>query len=162
MFAGNTKIQTFPELSDALPNNIYSMVGAFSGCTGLRRVTLPDIKMETQGLFYNCSSLEFVVFPTGVNTIQFYAFNNNKALNFVVFTSSEPPRFENTNMLTTQKTIKLYVLDRNYDEYANTGWINDLYLNYGGDRLRRFSRLATDYPEYYEECVKLVSKYTGQ
>ncbi|SES89274.1 hypothetical protein SAMN04487825_10757 [Prevotella sp. kh1p2] len=65
-------------------------------------------------------------------------------------------------MLTTQKTIKLYVLDRNYDEYANTGWINDLYLNYGGDRLRRFSRLATDYPEYYEECVKLVSKYTGQ
>ena len=116
--------------------------------------------MRTQGLFYNCHALEYVVFPAGIRIIEFQAFGNNSTLKFVVFTGSTPPVFENTNNLTVQTGIKLYVLDSYYDDYATAGWSKDVYLNYGGDRFRKFSKLAGDYPADCQKCIELVGRYT--
>lgn len=156
-FHNNEKIQNFTELADVFPNNAYNMNSAFSGCTALRRVTLPNIDMNTQGIFYGCQALEYVVFPPTVDRMKYRAFGSNSALRFVIFTCPSPVKFDNENGLHVMTNVRLYIQDDYYETYI-AAWANDTYLR-GRDRVRRFSQLAEDYPDYYEECAKIVLSY---
>ena len=80
VFQGNAEITSFDELQYFTSVTVIQ-VSAFSGCSGLESVTLPDA-LTTIGsnAFRDCSSLESITLPNSLTTILDYAFNGCSSL----------------------------------------------------------------------------------
>ena len=82
---------------------------AFSGCSGLRSVVLPEslVSLGMQGAFSGCSSLEAIEIPSRVKTISRFAFHNCSNLKSVVLHSGleklQEGAFEECTSLTSIK-----------------------------------------------------------
>ena len=62
--------------------------GAFSGCTSLSSITIPDsVTSIGSSAFYNCSGLTSITIPSGVTSIGYYAFQNCTSLSSVTIGS---------------------------------------------------------------------------
>jgi len=74
-----------PATIDELPV-VEIKEGAFSGCTALTAVTIPDTVTEIGlGAFFKCSNLESVVFPKELTNILRHTFYECKALTSITF-----------------------------------------------------------------------------
>lgn len=88
VFKDNTKIKTFDELKYFTGLKYFTETGmnciefdAFSGCTNLTKVTLPEgVTIIDSYAFNNCTSLSSVTIPDNVTTIGSGAFNNCSSL----------------------------------------------------------------------------------
>jgi len=102
-FAYNTKI-TKVNMPTAI-NTIGD--GAFSGCTGLKSITVPMTSNFGKNVFSDCTNLTSVSLPTYLSTIPEYTFSNCKNLSSIVLPSRistiESNAFE---FCTSLKTIK--------------------------------------------------------
>lgn len=73
----------------ALPGQ-YSSTGAFKGCTSLVEIAIPEgVDTIPTSIFYNCKSLEMVVFDGEPKTISDYAFANCENLSLPIPSSVE-------------------------------------------------------------------------
>ena len=67
------KSSVIPEDGSVISIGYY----AFSGCTGLSSVTIPDgVTNIGENAFYGCAGLSSIVIPKSVTSIRSYAFNN--------------------------------------------------------------------------------------
>ena len=63
--------------------SVTGIVGAFSGCSGLTSVTIPNSVTSIVGVFSGCSGLTSVTIPNSVTSIGEYAFDYCRALTSV-------------------------------------------------------------------------------
>ncbi len=72
-----------------IPDSVTSIGGAFSWCTGLTSITLPEgIKKISRSTFMECTNLKSVIIPDGVTEIGWSAFFNCTNLRYVHIPSS--------------------------------------------------------------------------
>ena len=84
-FKGNTTINTFEEFQYFAKANTQD---AFNGCSALTSIILPNVNKIGIRAFYQCSSLESVIIPEGVPSIELMAFAGCRALTTVSIASS--------------------------------------------------------------------------
>ena len=76
--------------SVTIPNSVVNIGGgAFSGCSGLTSVTIPNsVKTISQQSFYSCTSLTDVTIPNSVTRIDAFAFYKCTGLQSVIIPNS--------------------------------------------------------------------------
>ena len=63
------------------PNLPLIGIGAFAGCTSLKKVNLPDtLKNLGNGAFHGCTSLKEITIPTSLEALGYYDGNSSYAL----------------------------------------------------------------------------------
>lgn len=81
-------IISFDELQHFI-NVVEIKKNAFSGCTNLKSLTLPDnVTIIDDRTFSGCTNLEGIIIPDGVTSIGEYAFSNCESLESIVFPNS--------------------------------------------------------------------------
>ena len=72
-----------------IPSSVKSIKAAFSGCTGLTSITIPNsVTSIGASAFFSCSSLTSVTIPNSVTSIGISAFSNCRGLTSVTIPSS--------------------------------------------------------------------------
>ncbi len=75
--------------SVTIPNSVTSIYGTFSGCTSLTSITIPNsVTRIGEGAFNGCSSLTSVTIPNSVTRIGSYAFKGCSSLTSVTIPNS--------------------------------------------------------------------------
>ena len=116
-------------------NSVTSIgVGAFSGCSGLTRITIPNsVTNIGYSAFYNCSGLTSITIPNSVTSIEDYAFSKCSGLTSITIPNSVTSigfsAFYNCSGLTS--------IDLNWEDPAN--------CTYGGSILNNVPTSATLY-----------------
>ena len=83
---------------------------AFSGCSGLTSVTIPNsVRSIGDNTFYNCSGLTSVTIPNSVSSIGFSAFNGCSGLTSITCEASTPPYCDYYCFYNVNKSIPIYV-----------------------------------------------------
>lgn len=76
------------EIKDlVIPNSVVSIENAFSGCSGLTSVTIPN-SVKTIGGFYGCSGLTSIIIPNSVTSIASGAFRDCTGLTTITIPNS--------------------------------------------------------------------------
>lgn len=77
-------------LNHSIPDSVTKISYAFSGCSSLQSIVIPDSVTEI-GIraFYGCTSLKSIVIPNSVTKIGDWAFKDCRSLQSVVITTQE-------------------------------------------------------------------------
>lgn len=143
---------------------------AFTQCSGLTSVTIPDsVTSIGEGAFFHCTSLESVNIPTGVTSIGVGTFNDCQSLSSITIpsgvTSIVDSAFYNCTSLTSI-TIPNSVTSIDYNAFGGCESLESItigngvtsisYGAFGGcDNLQSFTIYATTPPELIEGCIEI-------
>ncbi|WP_301391164.1 leucine-rich repeat domain-containing protein, partial [uncultured Alistipes sp.] len=84
--------------------------GAFSSCSGLTSVTIPDsVTSIGDSAFFNCRNLTSITIPDGVTLIGDYAFFKCRNLTSIYCKAIVPPSTGNYTFNSVNATATLYV-----------------------------------------------------
>ena len=97
--------------SVTIPNSVtYIEYNAFRGCSGLTSVTIPNSVTSIGGYaFSGCSGLISVTIPNSVTSIGGYAFSGCSGLAEIISLRQSPPSVSSSPFYNVNKTIPVYV-----------------------------------------------------
>ena len=99
--------------------------GAFSGCSTLPSVTLPNtVKTIYSYAFQNCVELKEIDLSNQLKTIGFQAFRGCNALKTITSRNETAPTMENENCFSLYEGVKLYIPIGATDSYMSTNYWN--------------------------------------
>ena len=85
--------------------------GAFSNCSSLEGITLPETLKEIgDSAFYSCTSLKNITIPENVMKVRGYVFNNCESLETVEFAENSNLRYLGSAVFESCKVLKEIVL----------------------------------------------------
>ena len=110
--------------SVSIPNSVTSIREfAFSGCSGLTSVSIPNsVTFIMSGVFYACSGLTSVSIPNSVTGIGDLAFYGCSGLTSVKCLASIPPSIGNNSFQNISDTCTLTVPCSSLEAYTTSDW----------------------------------------
>ena len=110
--------------SVSIPNSVTSIREfAFSGCSGLTSVSIPNsVTFIMSGVFYACSGLTSVSIPNSVTGIGDLAFYGCSGLTSVKCLASIPPSIGNNSFQNISATCTLTVPCSSLEAYTTSDW----------------------------------------
>ena len=114
--------------SIVIPNSVTHIEsGAFSNCTSLTSINIPDNVARIDAAFVNCSALTSISIPKNVTQIAQYAFSGCTSLTRVDVKATTPPTiFSET--FDNSSALKIYVPKGSIDTYKVADYWKDLNL----------------------------------
>lgn len=104
-----------------IPNSVTTIDGAFSFCTGLTSVTIPDNVTEIGGYaFQGCTALTSVIIPGSVTAIGYNAFDGCTALKDVYCSAENVPTTEDAFSGVDLSSVMLHVPAVSLEVYRTT------------------------------------------
>ena len=136
-----------------IPNDIVSISGAFSGCTSLTSITIPNsVSIITNSAFASCTSLTNITIPNSVTHILNNAFENCTSLTNITIPESvieigyaaflhcvslisvnvkatPPPSLDYTGFFDCNNYFIVYVPTESFEVYKKTDYWKNLNLS---------------------------------
>ena len=161
-FSGNTAIVSFEAFQYF--TGVNSDAGAFSGCSKMRKIILPDGFLLTHTSFTKCSALKEIIFPANLppSPGALYAtFEDCVSLKVIDFPESFTGTIESSTF--TRVTATLIFRSSTVVKYKSIyGWN----FQYAGKHIYVPDVLVDDYKiadgwKDQKNCIKPLSKYQG-
>ena len=135
--------------SVTIPDSVTSIgYGAFSECISLTSVTIPDsVTSIGDFAFTHCAGLTSVTIPGSVTSIGDYAFSECSGLTSVTFQGAEPPTFDGDPFLGCPR-LGTISLTADMTEEQLTAWENSLTkLEINKEKINHTGKIITPDPD---------------
>lgn len=160
-FADNTTMETLGFKGEQVESIGYR---AFSGCTGLKEVKIPDSVQEIgNGAFSNCTSLEKAEFGNAVHSLGIGVFAGCSALNKITVSEENVFFTVDDGCLYDDEKSKLYLVlpGREKDSYIMPSTVTDVaeYAFWGNQNIKSISLSSNlkQIPDYaFSNCKGLT------